>query len=42
MADAQSVITLGRGMPVEERPCGAEVAKVNRKSPMLQNHKVLL
>lgn len=30
VADAQRAITLGRGMPVDGRPCRTEVAKVNR------------
>lgn len=29
-ADAQRAIILGRGMPIDGRPCRTEVAKVNR------------
>lgn len=31
VSDAQRAITMGRGLPIDGRPCRTEVAKVNRK-----------
>lgn len=40
-SDAQRAIILGRGVPVDGRPCRTEVAKVNRELSWEQNNSPL-